>query len=163
MELLHALFAMAALLTGGLQVVRRKQGRGHVWLGRAWVTAMTVTALSSFFLRDLTGGFNFLHGLSLFMLVSLGLGVWRARQSRFAEHGLFMINCWGGLMTAGWMAAARHGLELPGAVHGAILAGFWFALILATIPLHRQARRNRGRAEPRPDAGSTFMSRLVRG
>ncbi|MDF1733411.1 MAG: DUF2306 domain-containing protein [Minwuia sp.] len=147
MEQLHVTVAIIAILIGAMQIFRRKRGRAHRLLGRAWVATIAVAALSSFFLRDMTGGFNYLHGLAVFVLVSLALGVWRARQGRHTEHALFMINTWGGLVTAGWMAAARHGLDLPSGVHASILAAFWTILIVATIPLHRQAVRNRGRRQ----------------
>lgn len=147
MEQLHVTVAIIAILIGVIQIVRRKRGRAHRLLGRAWVAAMAVAALSSFFLQEMTGGFNYLHGLAVFVLVNLALGVWRARQGRHTEHALFMINTWGGLVTAGWMAAARHGLDLPSGVHASILAAFWTILIVATIPLHRQAVRNRGRRQ----------------
>jgi len=147
MEQLHVTVASIAILIGVIQIVRRKQGSGHRLLGRAWVAAMAVAALSSFFLQDMTGGFNYLHGLAVFVLANLALGVWRARRGRYTEHALFMINTWGGLVTAGWMAAARHGLDLPSGLHALILAAFWTILIVATIPLHRQAVRNRGRRQ----------------
>jgi len=147
MEQLHVTVASIAILIGVIQIVRRKRGSGHRLLGRIWVTAMALAALSSFFLRDMTGGFNYLHGLAVFVLANLALGVWRARQGRYTEHALFMINTWGGLVTAGWAAAARHGLDLPSGVHALILAAFWTILIVATVPLHRQAVRNRGRRQ----------------
>ncbi|GJL86656.1 MAG: hypothetical protein DHS20C03_03650 [Minwuia thermotolerans] len=147
MEQLHVTVAIIAILIGGIQIVRRKRGSGHRLLGRAWVAAMALAAVSSFFLQSATGGFNFLHGLSVFVLANLALGVWRARRGRYTEHALFMINTWGGLVTAGWMAAARHGLELSSGIHALILAAFWAILIVATLPLHRQAVRNRERRQ----------------
>lgn len=147
MEQLHVTVAIIAILIGVIQIVRRKRGSGHRLLGRAWVAAMALTTVSSFFLQSATGGFNFLHGLSVFVLANLALGVWRARRGRYTEHALFMINTWGGLVTAGWMAAARHGLELSSGIHALILAAFWAILIVATLPLHRQAVRNRERRQ----------------
>ena len=155
MEQLHVTVAILAILIGVLQIVRRKRGRGHRLLGHAWVAAMAATAISSFFLHSATGGINFLHGLSVFVLANIALGVWRARQGRYTEHALFMINTWGGLVTAGWMAAARHGLDLPSGIHALILAAFWAILIAATLPLHRRAVRARQRTGAVPLSDGT--------
>lgn len=149
MEQVHIIAAIIAVTIGVIQAARRKQGVGHRWLGWFWVGAMATVALSSFFLQSMNGGFSFLHGLSVYVLVMLTMGVLRARQGRFAEHGLFMINTWGGLVTAGWLAAARHGLDVPVAVHAVIIGVFWATLTHLTMPLHRQIRRDRRRTRNR--------------
>lgn len=149
MEQVHVIAAITAVTIGAIQAVRRKQGVSHRWLGWFWVGAMAIVALSSFFLQSMTGGFSFLHGLSVYVLVMLIMGVLRARQGRFAEHGLFMINTWGGLATAGWLAASRHGLDVPVAVHAVVIGVFWATLTFAIMPLHRQIRLARRRTHSR--------------
>jgi len=149
MEQVHVIAAVAAVIIGALQAARRKQGAGHRWLGRCWVVAMATVAASPFFLQSLTGGVSFLHGLSVYVLVMLVLAVLRARQGQYAAHGLFMINTWGGLLTAGWLAASRHGLDVPVAVHAVVIGVFWVALTHATMPLHRRIRLDRRRARNR--------------
>ena len=73
MEYTHAAFATVALILGGLQMARRKGGRFHRLTGRAYLAAMALAALSSFFLTSMTGGFSFLHILSVWTLVTLNL------------------------------------------------------------------------------------------
>ncbi len=149
MEQVHVVAAIVAVIIGAAQAYRRKRGVAHRWLGWTWVVAMVTVALSSFFLHSITGGLSFLHGLSVFVLFSLTMGIVSARQGLFAAHGLYMINTWGGLVTAGWLAAARHGLDVHIAVHAVVISVFWALLTRLTLPLYRQTRRDRRRARNR--------------
>ena len=132
---IHTIFAIAAISLGLVQGLRRKRGNSHRWIGRAWVGTMAVTALSSFLIRDLTGGFNMLHVLSAWSLIAMLLGILAARRGDYARHGIFMAFTCGGLVTAGWFAADRHFMDAPVAIHVAVLALFWGGLVRAVWPL----------------------------
>ena len=63
---------------------------------------MLIVAVSSFWLRKIeSGGFSLIHGLSVFSLVCLVIGVWAIRTGRVRIHRGFMIGTFLGLIGAG--------------------------------------------------------------
>lgn len=99
--LTHTLAAIGALGLGSLVFLRRKGDAGHRWIGRAWVGLMLATALSSFWIRG-SGGFSWIHGLSLGTLVLLTLAILHARAGRIERHRRVMRGLFaGGLVIAG--------------------------------------------------------------
>ncbi len=86
-------------------------------MGRVWVVAMTVTAISSFWIKGRLGwpwlaGFSWIHLLSVWILVSLAMAVTRARQRRIPAHRGWMRGAFGGLIGAGVFAAISPGRVL---------------------------------------------------
>jgi len=89
-------------------------------MGRAWVTAMAVVALSSFAIFEirLLGPFSPIHLLSLFTLVQLGVAVRAARRGDIALHRRVMKGLvFGVLMLAGAFTF------LPGRIMYAVVTG----------------------------------------
>jgi uncharacterized membrane protein len=125
MDILHAIFASVAILMGGLQFARRKGDRRHRLSGRVYVAAMVLTALTSFFLTGMTGGFSFLHALSLVTLGTLVYTFLSLRRGEIVAHLYSMTYLYGGLLTAGFFAADRHGLDLPGYAKIAAVVVIW--------------------------------------
>ncbi|PJK30915.1 DUF2306 domain-containing protein [Minwuia thermotolerans] len=141
MEFAHTALAFAALILGAVQIAGRKAGRRHRLVGRAYVAAMALTALSSFFLTSLTGGFSFLHALSAWTLFTLAWAMAMVRRGNLAGHGYSMIMLYGGLVTAGFFAAQRHGLDLPATALVTLVAGFWIVWIAFAEMLRRRLAR----------------------
>ena len=121
---MHLAAAGAAVGLGiGILFMRRGTSR-HRWLGRLWVAAMAVTALSSFGIRgiggvgggDGSGGMqlSWLHVLSSFVLVNLVLAVRAIRQGRVASHRRRMLGLYAGLVIAGVAAVAVEPLKAEG-------------------------------------------------
>ncbi|TFL20048.1 DUF2306 domain-containing protein [Jannaschia formosa] len=101
---IHADAATLALLLGAANLLRRRRDALHRALGRVWVGAMAVVALSSFGIRgfELVGPFGPLHLLSLWVLWSLWSGVREARAGRIeAHHATFRSLYRYGLLVAG--------------------------------------------------------------
>ena len=95
----HAAAAGSAVLLGACVLLRRKGDALHRLMGRVWVGLMLLTALSSFGIyRD---HFSWIHGLSVFTLVMLALGVTAARQGRLRAHRNIMAGtyAWGLIVT----------------------------------------------------------------
>lgn len=88
----HALAACAALLIGGVQLVMRKGGALHRFIGYTWVILMAGVAISSFFIHEirLLGPFSPIHLLSIFTLYSLYMAVRAAQQRRIKQHRRIM-------------------------------------------------------------------------
>jgi uncharacterized membrane protein len=84
----HTMAAVSALALGSLVLLRRKGTFSHRVMGWTWVALMATVALVSFGIqRD---GYSWIHGLSVFALVMLVVGVRHARQHRARHHGKTM-------------------------------------------------------------------------
>lgn len=101
-DAVHALGAFFALLLGAVNLLRRPEGDGpHRIIGRIWVVSMYWTVLSSFFIRELNpGGFSWIHGLSVFTVGTLTVGVWAAMTRRIQTHRGFMRGSYFGTVGA---------------------------------------------------------------
>ncbi len=91
---LHVIAVILALILGPLAMLRRSRDIWHKLLGRGWVLAMAVTALSSFLITDirLIGRFSPIHILSVLTLFSLWQGVAHARAGRIGLHRQTMLS-----------------------------------------------------------------------
>jgi uncharacterized membrane protein len=104
---LHLTTAIAALLIGGIVLMRRKGTASHKLFGRIWVGLMLIVAISSFWLLGLgKGSFSVIHLLSAWTLISLALAVWFIRRGNVRAHKGFMVGTLLGLVGAGLGAMA---------------------------------------------------------
>ncbi|MFZ4757832.1 MAG: DUF2306 domain-containing protein [Burkholderiaceae bacterium] len=106
--LIHVLAAVAALALGAYVIAARKGTPAHRLAGRSWVVAMSVTALSSFFIdaqlfgvRTPLGTFGPIHLLSAFTLWQLVRAVSAIRRADVAVHRRAMVGAFTGLAIAG--------------------------------------------------------------
>lgn len=85
---LHAASAIVALVTGPFALFRRRRDKLHKSLGRLWVAAMAVTALSAGFIFELRmiGPFSPIHLFVPLTLYGLWRGVMLIRQGEVAAH-----------------------------------------------------------------------------
>jgi uncharacterized membrane protein len=117
---LHAVAAMAAFALGVVQLAAPKGTLPHRALGWIWALLMLAVALSSFWIHQirLWGPWSPIHLLSIFVLVMLPLGVWRARRHRVTDHRRIMVGVFaGGLVIAGLFTL------LPGRIMHAVVLG----------------------------------------
>ena len=100
---LHLLAALSALLVALFMLKSAKGSTAHRVVGWAWVVLMMTTALSSFFIREISPGhFSFIHILSGWVAFAAPLGVWAARTHRVRLHQRLMTGLViGGLFIAG--------------------------------------------------------------
>ena len=102
----HLVCALVALPLGAFLLWRPKGTPTHKLLGRTWAVLMLVIAVSSYWLRTLSGGFSFIHLLSVLTLVSIPIGVYQARTRNFRAHLRTMRGLYIGLVVAGVFAMA---------------------------------------------------------
>jgi uncharacterized membrane protein len=114
---IHLFTAVPAVPLGAFVLWWTKGGRIHRILGRAWGAMMMVTALSTFWLQSLSGGFSFIHLFALLTLVSIPLAVWNARRGNIRAHRSAMRGVYAGLIAAGLLAL------VPGRTLGTLLFG----------------------------------------
>jgi uncharacterized membrane protein len=117
---LHAFAAMSAFVLGLVQFAAPKGTLPHRTLGGIWVALMFVVAISSFFIHELKvwGAWSPIHLLSIFTLVMLPLGVWRAHHHQVQVHRWTMISIFiGALVIAGLFTL------VPGRIMHAVVFG----------------------------------------
>ena len=112
--LTHVVAALASVLLGVVQLVRRKGDQRHRHLGRVWVVLMLWAAVSSFWIRHLRdGAFSWLHVLSLVTLVTVTLGIVNIRRGNVPAHRGNMVGSWLGSGIAMVFAMAMPDRMLP--------------------------------------------------
>lgn len=134
--LLHLSFALLSLAIAPFIFFRRKGTRLHKKLGRIWVVTMAITAISSFWIKEINPGhFSPIHLLSVFVLISLCLGIYYIRHRKIERHLSAMIGCFFGLSIAGLFALApdRFISEHLSVSHFLSPAFQWTAIIIAVI------------------------------
>ena len=92
----HAVMAGLALVVGGAVLARRKGTPSHRLLGWVWVVLMASVASLSFAIRF--DGFSWIHGLSVYTLLSLVFGVAHARRRQVQAHRITMISIFVGAL-----------------------------------------------------------------
>jgi uncharacterized membrane protein len=117
---LHAIAAMSAFVLGAVQLAAPKGTLPHRTLGWIWVLLMAVVAASSFWIHQirLVGPWSPIHLLSIFTLVMLPLGVWRAHRHDVNAHRWTMI----GIFTGALVIAGLFTL-VPGRIVHAVIFG----------------------------------------
>lgn len=130
----HAAAAGYALIVGAFQLLRRRKGgRLHRLMGRAWIAAMYLVALTSFGVRTLTGGFGWLHALSVLTVLTVTAGLIAVIRGNIASHKAFMTGSYFGLLGAFGGVLAVPERRIPQlAVHDLPVLSLWvLALVLA--------------------------------
>ncbi|MDI1288124.1 MAG: DUF2306 domain-containing protein [Reyranella sp.] len=117
---IHLATISAAFVIGSWMMIRPKGTRPHRALGMTYIALMTVSAVSTFWVRGIAhGGFSFLHLLSAFVLVALPFAWIMARRGRVQIHRFIMIGVYaGGIWIAGLLTL------LPGRVLSKAVFGF---------------------------------------
>jgi uncharacterized membrane protein len=90
----HALVALLAMAAGAVQLAAPKGTVAHRWLGLAWVGAMAVVALSSFWIHEFRwwGPFSIIHALSLLVLATLAYSIAAIRRGKLEAHRNSMVQ-----------------------------------------------------------------------
>jgi len=134
---LHAIAASYSLIFGAVNLLRRtKGGSVHRIVGRIWVVAMYVVVLTSFGVRTIDGGFNWLHALSVLTFCTLTAGLWAIRKRNIKAHRSFMTGSYFGLLGAFVGVLAVPSRRIPQlAIHDLPLLGLWILVLLGTAAL----------------------------
>ena len=114
----HAIGATLAVALGAYVVLRRRKGDLlHRRVGRVWILTMYWVAFSSFGIKRLTPGhFSWIHGLSLWTIISLTVAVWAAANHRIRLHQHYVVGSYLGLVGAGIAAMAFSQRLVPQAI-----------------------------------------------
>ncbi|MEL7540472.1 MAG: DUF2306 domain-containing protein [Pseudomonadota bacterium] len=100
---IHVVAALSAFLVGVILLLAPKGLRFHKTLGWTWVLAMTITAVSSFFMTGLMGSsLSPIHALSAWTMIGLPFGIAAIRRRDIRQHRHSMTGMFvGGILIAG--------------------------------------------------------------
>ncbi|TBW49502.1 DUF2306 domain-containing protein [Marinobacter halodurans] len=117
---LHVAAACLALVLGIAQLAGTRGTLWHRSVGMAWVLAMFVVAVSSFFIHQirLLGPWSPIHLLSLLTLFGLCGALYSLRKKRYRQHGRIMVS----LFVFGLIGAGLFTL-VPGRLLHAVFFG----------------------------------------
>ena len=144
---LHVAGVGLAILLLPLTLWRRRRDRVHRMAGYAWVGAMGLAALSSFFIHGLAlvGPFGPIHLISVYVLWGLFMGVRAAIRGQQTTHRDHMRGlAFGGLGVAGMLSflPGRMMNDMVFGPHGT--EGFWALAAIAVLVLVRRGVRGKG-------------------
>lgn len=133
----HAVAASYALIFGAVNLLRRTKGGSlHRIVGRIWVVAMYIVVLTSFGIRTIDGGFNWLHALSALTFGTLTAGLWAVRTGNIRAHRSFMTGSYFGLIGAFVGVLAVPSRRIPQlAIHELPLLGLLIMVLLGTAAM----------------------------
>jgi uncharacterized membrane protein len=116
----HAFAAMTAFALGVVQFAATKGTLPHRTLGWIWVLLILSVAISSFWIHQirLIGPWSPIHLLSILVIVSVPLAVWKAHHHEVADHRRIMI-----LVFSGALVIAGLFTLLPGRTMHAVAFG----------------------------------------
>jgi uncharacterized membrane protein len=134
---LHALAASYSLIFGAVNLLRRNKGGSvHRIIGRIWAAAMYVVVLTSFGIRTIDGGFNWLHALSVLTFCTLTAGLWAIWKRNIRAHRSFMTGSYFGLIGAFVGVLVVPSRRIPQlAIHELPLLGLLVLVLLSTAAL----------------------------
>ena len=108
----HVVAALFVLAIGPLQILRRRRDRIHRTMGYLWAATMYYVCFSSFWILS-DGHFSWLHGLSVFTIMTVTLGLLSAVRGNIASHRGNMIGSYIGIAVAFVFAATVPGRAIP--------------------------------------------------
>lgn len=145
----HAVAATVVIALGPVNLLRRRRDLAHRRIGRVWLVAMAVTCLSAFAIHP--HGFNWLHGLAAFTLLTVGLAVVHIRRGNISGHRGNMIGAYVGTLIAFGFAAlapgrliSRVAVDNPAGLLGATALILACCAAVATLALRRPAAGGTG-------------------
>lgn len=115
---IHLGSVIPALCLGGWVLARPKGNAMHKLLGRIWMLLMITTAISSFWLRGMTGGLSFIHIFTFMPIISLPLAIYYARIGNIEAHKGTLMGTYIGMCIAGAFSL------VPGRLLGHLVFGF---------------------------------------
>ena len=103
----HLAAALAAFALGSVNLALAKGTPRHRVVGWLWIAAMACVTLPSFAIREVgEGSFSWIHGLSVWTLISMALAIAAIRRGNARAHAGFMIGTMAGVAIAGLFALA---------------------------------------------------------
>ena len=115
---IHLGTVIPALFLGGWILARPKGTVLHKLLGRVWMLLMIITAISSFWLRGMTGSLSLIHIFTFMPIISLPMAIYYAKIGNIEAHKGTLTGTYIGMCIAGVFSF------VPGRLLGSLVFGF---------------------------------------
>ena len=105
---IHFIAAVLAVILGLINLISKKGTLQHRILGWSWLLLMTSVTVPSFWIRELNdGNFSWIHLLTVWTLISMGIALFSIKNGNVRIHPSFMIGTMVGAIIAGGFAMMR--------------------------------------------------------
>jgi uncharacterized membrane protein len=102
---IHFIAAIFAVILGLINLTSKKGTFQHRILGWSWLLLMTSVTVPSFWIRELNdGNFSWIHLLTVWTLISMGIALISIKNGNVRIHASFMIGTMVGAIIAGGFA-----------------------------------------------------------
>lgn len=115
--IIHLFTVIPALPLGAFVLASKKGDARHRLLGKIWALMMLITAIVSFWIRDITGQIGPIHIFSVVTLISIPLAIYYIRRGNVLAHRRAMVGPYIGIIVAGAFALT------PGRMLGSMVFG----------------------------------------
>lgn len=103
----HFIAAVLAVILGLINLILEKGTLQHRVLGWFWLIAMVFVTVPSLLIREINeGGFSWLHLLTVWTIISMGIAVISIRKGNVKTHASFMAGTMVGAVIATGFAMA---------------------------------------------------------
>ena len=101
----HFLAAVLAIVLGLINLVSEKGTFQHRIIGWFWLIIMIFVTIPSFWIREINeGDFSWIHLLTIWTIISMGIAIISIKKGNVRTHAGFMVGTMVGAVIAGGFA-----------------------------------------------------------
>jgi len=101
----HFLAAVLAIVLGLINLVSEKGTFQHQIIGWFWLIIMIFVTISSLWIREINeGDFSWIHLLTIWTIISMGIAIINIKKGNIRTHAGFMVGTMVGAVIAGGFA-----------------------------------------------------------
>ena len=101
----HFLAAVLAIVLGLINLVSEKGTFQHRIIGWFWLIIMIFVTIPSFWIREINeGDFSWIHLLTIWTIISMGISIISIKKDNVRRHAAFMVGTMVGAVIAGGFA-----------------------------------------------------------
>ena len=101
----HFLAAVLAIVLGLINLVSKKGTFQHRIIGWFWLIIMIFVTIPSFWIREINeGDFSWVHLLTIWTVISMGIAIISIKKGNVRTHAGFMVGTMVGAVIAGGFA-----------------------------------------------------------
>ena len=101
----HFIAAVLAIILGLINLVSEKGTFQHRIIGWFWLIIMIFVTIPSFWIREINeGDFSWIHLLTIWTIISMGISIISIKKGNVRTHAAFMVGTMVGAVIAGGFA-----------------------------------------------------------
>ena len=102
---IHFIAAVLAIILGLINLVSEKGTFQHRMIGWFWLIIMSFVTVPSFWIREINDGdFSWIHLLTIWTIISMGIAIISIKKGHVRMHASFMAGTMLGAVIAGGFA-----------------------------------------------------------